>query len=131
MEYGRPVGGALTSYHTSSITPNRKRQKLASSTGSKTTLLQKEDFSPHPGNSIANEKPQPAAQPMRSRCHPELLLSPSGTSFRTAPTMCPFFSIKAAPHFCFPDLPVVCQSMHILNCNSFGYCRIKLIFRVR
>ena len=65
LESGRPVGGALTPYHTSSITPNRKRHMLAFPTGSKTTLLLK-DFSPG----------QATAQPVRSP-HPELLLSPN------------------------------------------------------
>ena len=36
------------------------------------------------------------ARAQRSRCHPELLLSPNGLSFRTAPPSS-LFSIKAAP----------------------------------
>ena len=92
-----PVGGALMPYHTLSITPNRKRLMFASRTGRKTTLLLKGDFSPH----LATAQPMrnATAQPMRSRCHPGLLLSPSGLSFRTASPYSPFFSIKAAPFF--------------------------------
>lgn len=35
VELGRPVREVLTTYHTSSITPNGKRGKLASETGVK------------------------------------------------------------------------------------------------
>lgn len=88
LELGRPVGEALVPYHTLSITPTRKRHMLASWTGSTTTLLLKEDYSPYPATiqPVRNT----AAQPMRSCRHPELLLSPNGLSFRTAPPYSPF-----------------------------------------
>ena len=47
------------------------------------------------------------------------LPSPSGFSFGTAPPYSPFFSIKAASHLSFPDLPTVYRSVHIWNGNSF------------
>uniref|UniRef100_A0A8C4LKA8 Uncharacterized protein n=1 Tax=Equus asinus asinus TaxID=83772 RepID=A0A8C4LKA8_EQUAS len=71
LETGRPVGGALIPHHTSSITPN-ERERLASWTGSKTTLLLKEDFSLHLATAqpMRNTTAQPmrnaAAQPMRN-----------------------------------------------------------------
>ena len=52
---GRPVGGALLPYHMLSVTGNRKRQTLASSTGSEITFLLRTFLSP-PGNSPANKK---------------------------------------------------------------------------
>ena len=76
LESRWPVRGALMPYHTWSITPNRKRGRLASWRASKTTFLLKEDFFPQPATvqPIRNT----AAQPIRSHYLPELLLSPNG-----------------------------------------------------
>ena len=63
LESGRPVGGALTSCHTLSITPNRNMYTCISHGKVFSTLLPgrwKEDFSPCPGT----------AQPMRDSSNP-------------------------------------------------------------
>ena len=94
LELGKPVGGALIPTHTSSVTSNRKRGTLAPSKGSKTTLLLKENFSPQ----LARAQPMrnAAAQPMRSHCHPELLLSPSGFSLKNSPSLLVLFLYKSS-----------------------------------
>ena len=84
LELGRPEG-ELSSPITHRQLFQTQRARLASLTGSTTTLLLKEDFSRH----LAT------AQPMRSCCRSELLLSPKGLLFRTTPPYSPCFLYKS------------------------------------
>ena len=84
---------------------------LASLTGSTTTLLLNEDFSPY--LATAQSMRNTAAQPMRNCCRPELLFSSKGLLLRTAAPNPPFSLQKQAPLLCYLDLPMVYHSMHV------------------
>ena len=89
--------------------------------------LLKKDFFPH--RETAQPMRSVPAQPMRSCCRPELLLSPNGLLFRTAPPCSPLFSpLKQASFLSSPDLRIVHHSMHVANGNSFGYSQINFFW---
>ena len=121
LEWGGPVGGAHTPI-TSSITPSSKRGTLASWMVNKTTLLLKEDFSPH--RVTAQPMRSAPAQPMRSvtalNCYFPPMDFPLGQPLPTPPFL---YKVSSLP--CFPKLFLVCDSMHIPSCNSFGYSQIN------
>lgn len=133
IEDGKACRGSSHALHSLSITDsNRKKHQLLTQAGrdipctpkQEVQLLyyssrRKEDFF------LAQPMENATAQPMRScRCS-ELLLSPNRLSFRTAPPYPPFLSIKTAPLLCLLNLPMVCHSTQIPNCNSFGYSQIN------
>ena len=119
---GEGLQGELSRPMTSSITPKRKWGCLHLRREAQLIYCWRK-LSPAPP-AAARPVGKATAPPKRSRCCPELFLSPNGCSFTPACPSPHLFTVKAAPVLCSLDLPLVSHSVHVLNCGSFGYFRI-------
>ena len=75
-----------------------------------------------PMRSIAAVQPMKyaTAQPMRSVAALNCYFPPVDSSLEQ-PLLLPLFLCKGSSLLCLLDLPMVCHSTHIFNCNSSGY----------
>lgn len=116
----KPGTDALTPRHMSSVTTHRKRFMPTCPTGKCSPLYsqqEEENFSPSTVLSIrncnnpANEKP----------VYFELPAFSNGFFDYYSHFYVPFFFIKTNSS-CLLDLPMICCSSNVSNCNSSGYC---------
>lgn len=111
----------LMPYHASSASPTKKSNALIYTSDKKAllTLLssrkKKLSIQQQPCQLDTVE-----AQPIRSLHTLDSQLPPKGSLVFTVPPNSPLFPIKANSP-CSLDLPLLCYSLHILNCNSSGH----------
>ena len=114
---GRPAGGAVTPIPHVNYTKQEERTlhlpQEARSFYCEGRFLSYLAAAQPMRNTTAQPMRNATAQPMRSHCHPELLLSPNGLSFRTAPPTAPVSLQTQLPSF----VPQICL-WFIIVCTS-------------